>query len=97
MISLDIPQTTPAPEPNFVEDQRHELLEQAIAGLPPRCRLALTLRMWDELSYAEILSHFASKGIIVNERTVRRWVAYAIEQCREKISRAEDDLEGGGQ
>jgi RNA polymerase sigma factor (sigma-70 family) len=96
----ELPRTSPSPEPDLLEQQQVQHEEQrllrlrwAIDRLPPRCRMAVELRMWDNLSYAEILGQFAMKGVIVNERTVRRWIVYAFEFCRQEILRAEESLE----
>jgi RNA polymerase sigma-70 factor (ECF subfamily) len=85
-----------SPEPEWVEaesleqqQQRLRRLKTAIDKLPPRCRLALELRIWDDLTHAQILARFAAEGVIVNEKTVRRWLKYAFEFCRDEILLAE--------
>lgn len=80
---------SPSPEPLWCERERLEILHRAIERLAPRCRMALVLRIWDQLPYQEIVHRFATKGIAVNERTVRRWIVYALEHCREEILQAE--------
>lgn len=85
----EFPHVTPSPEIGFADQQRLEVLRRAIAELSPRCRMALVLRVWDELPYADILGRFAAQGVIVNERTVRRWVEHAHEHCRQRIVEAE--------
>jgi RNA polymerase sigma factor (sigma-70 family) len=92
----EIPRTSPSPEPQLCEQERFLTLQRVIDQLPPRCRMALILRIWEELPYAEILSRFATMGVIVNERTLRRWVAYALEYCRGKMLHAEG-IGGGDQ
>jgi RNA polymerase sigma factor (sigma-70 family) len=92
--SYEIPRTSPSPEPLLCEQERLQTLQRVVEQLPPRCRMALILRIWEELPYAEILSRFATMGVIVNERTLRRWVAYALEYCRGEMLQAEDI--GGG-
>jgi RNA polymerase sigma factor (sigma-70 family) len=91
----ELPRTSPSPEPLFCEQERLQTLRRAVDELPPRCRAALILRIWEELPYAEILNRFAAKGVIVNERTLRRWVEYALVHCRGRMLRAEE-REGGG-
>lgn len=93
----ELPASDSSPEPDLVEEQRVEqqearlrVLQSAIDRLPARCRMAVQLRVWDELPYSEILKRFASNGVIVNERTVRRWVVHAYEYCRQEIVRAEE-------
>jgi RNA polymerase sigma factor (sigma-70 family) len=85
----ELPRTSPSPEPLFCEQERLQTLRRAVDELPPRCRAALILRIWEELPYAEILNRFASMGVIVNERTLRRWVEYALVHCRGKMLLAE--------
>ena len=89
-----IPRTSPSPEPLLCEQEQLQILQRVVDQLPPRCRMALILRIWEELPYAEILSRFATMGVIVNERTLRRWVAYALAHCRGEMLQAED-LGGG--
>jgi RNA polymerase sigma-70 factor (ECF subfamily) len=86
----EIPRTSPSPEPLLCEQERLQALHRVVDQLPPRCRTALILRIWEELPYAEILSRFATMGVIVNERTLRRWVAYALEYCRGNMLKAEE-------
>jgi RNA polymerase sigma factor (sigma-70 family) len=92
----ELPATSPSPEPALLEEQRLLHLQWAIDRLPPRCRKAVELRIWDNLSYAEILAQFAAQGVIVNERTVRRWITYAFDFCRQEILVAEESSAGKG-
>jgi RNA polymerase sigma-70 factor (ECF subfamily) len=86
-------QVSPSPEPMVAVLQRHALVQRALQRLPANWRMALILRVWDELPYREILARFADDGIEVTERTARRYVAAALEQCRREILAAEDCLE----
>jgi RNA polymerase sigma-70 factor (ECF subfamily) len=79
----------PSPEPAFMEHERLQTLQSVLEALPPRVRMALRLRFWDELSYAEITARFREKGVVVNERTIKRWVARGLECCREEIESQE--------
>ncbi|MGH8139514.1 MAG: RNA polymerase sigma factor [Steroidobacteraceae bacterium] len=88
--------TSPAPEPSCVEGERHAVLQRAIKGLPAHWRTALVLRVWDELSYEEIVDRFAASGVELNERTIRRYVASAFERCRREIQAAEGPLKENG-
>ena len=94
IVAHEIPRTSPSPEPQICEQERLHALHRVVEQLPPRCRMALILRIWEELPYAEILNRFATMGVIVNERTLRRWVEYALVHCRGKMLRAE---ESGGE
>jgi RNA polymerase sigma factor (sigma-70 family) len=84
-IADEPPQFTPSPEPAIVAEQRLRTLWRAIEALQPRVRMAIKLRFWDELPYAEIAVRFREKGVVVNERTIKRWVAYGLECCRQEI------------
>lgn len=86
----ELPRTSPSLEPVFCEQERLQTLRRVVDQLPPRCRAALILRIWEDLPYAEILNRFATMGVIVNERTLRRWVEHALVYCREKMLRAEE-------
>lgn len=72
-----------SPEPALSEEQQLLRLQKIFNKLPPRERLAVRLRFWDELSFAEIVARFRARGIIVGERTVKRYVAEALARCRE--------------
>jgi RNA polymerase sigma-70 factor (ECF subfamily) len=94
VVAHELPRNSPSPEPLLCEQERLQTLRRVVDQLPPRCRAALILRIWEELPYAEILNRFATMGVIVNERTLRRWVEYALVHCRGKMLRAE---ESGGE
>jgi RNA polymerase sigma factor (sigma-70 family) len=79
----------PSPEPERVEAERREVVQQAVERLAPRLKMALTLRIYDELSDAEIVSRFAAEGVQLTGRTVRRYLACAYEQIRLEILAAE--------
>jgi RNA polymerase sigma factor (sigma-70 family) len=81
----------PSPEPSAVEEQRLQILMGVLETLPPRVRLAVRFRFWDELPYAEITRRFREKGVVVTERTLKRWVAYGLASCRQEIERLEGE------
>jgi RNA polymerase sigma factor (sigma-70 family) len=80
-----------SPEPALADEQEVKRLRVALEGLPPRARLAVKLRFWDELSYAQITAEFRSRGIVINERTVKRWVASGLVYCRQQMDRFQKD------
>jgi RNA polymerase sigma factor (sigma-70 family) len=80
---------SPSAEPLLVQKERFAILQRAVARLRPRCRMALILRVWDELPYDVIVARFAAHGVTLNERTVRRYVAEGMERCRTAILNAE--------
>jgi RNA polymerase sigma factor (sigma-70 family) len=85
VIGYEPDRISPSPEPVCVDQQRLETLQQAIEALPPRVRMALKLRFWDERPYAEITLRFREKGVVVSLRTIKRWVANGLECCRQEI------------
>jgi RNA polymerase sigma factor (sigma-70 family) len=86
--------TPPSPEHLTAEQERGAALKRSIDELPPRLRMALVLRMWDDLSCEEIVSRFAKTGVVLSTRTVERYVADALDLCRQAVST--DDPQGKG-
>jgi RNA polymerase sigma-70 factor (ECF subfamily) len=82
--------TTPSPEPALIKEEQLHILERALKGMRPSRRMLLRLRMWEELSFSEILAKFAAEGVVVKERTLFRWYADALEELRTAIEAAED-------
>jgi RNA polymerase sigma factor (sigma-70 family) len=85
--------TSPSPEPLFAHEQRIKVLSEAIESLRPTRKMVLRLRVWDELPYTEIESRFAADGVSVNERTLLRWYADALNELRQAILAAEESGE----
>jgi len=56
--------------------QEAELLEAAIAGLPPRCREILLLRKFENLSHREIATRLG-----IAEHTVEAQLTKALQRC----------------
>lgn len=83
-------QISPSPEPLVSEQQRHALVQDTLQRLPAHWRMALILRVWEGLSYQEILARFAHEGVALTERTARRYVAAALDQCRRELLGKED-------
>jgi RNA polymerase sigma factor (sigma-70 family) len=84
------PETRLSPE-HLQDDERHAaVLRRAVASLSPRIRMALVLRVWDELTYDEIVRCFADIGVVLTVRTAQRYVAAAFEECRRSILDAEN-------
>lgn len=82
--------TTPSPEPDLIKEQQLQILERVLDGMRPSRKMLLKLRMWDELSFSDILAKFAAEGVVVKERTLFRWYADALEELRTAIEAAED-------
>jgi RNA polymerase sigma factor (sigma-70 family) len=71
-------------------DERHAaILRSTVASLSPRIRMAFVLRIWDELTYDEIVRRFADSGIDLTVRTAQRYVAAAFAECRRSILAAD--------
>jgi RNA polymerase sigma factor (sigma-70 family) len=84
------PETRLSPE-HLQDDEEHAaVLRRAVAALSPRIRMALVLRVWDELTYDEIVRCFADIGVVLTVRTAQRYVAAAFEECRRSILDAEN-------
>jgi RNA polymerase sigma factor (sigma-70 family) len=79
----------PSPELGLMEQQRSELLHHTLAQLPPRCREFMYLRYWQQLTYPQIVERLRSRGIEINEKTVRRDIIKGMEECRNAIRAAE--------
>jgi RNA polymerase sigma factor (sigma-70 family) len=77
-------------ESAFATQERIAILQRAVEKLPPVIRMAVTHRIWDGLTYEEIVARFAAKGINLTERTVRRYVAQAFYFCRQEVLAAEN-------
>lgn len=73
-----------SPELLWDARQRLGLISQALQGLSPRCRAAFILRKFDELSVEQI-----AVRLQVDERSVKRYLARALEHCERFVSAAE--------
>ena len=71
-----------APTESLLSAKEKALVERAVQALPARLRTALLYRVWDDLSYEEIVQRFSAIGVQVSVRTVQRYVAEAITCCR---------------
>lgn len=85
IVRHEFPTATPSPEPEVAEAERMTLLYKALAHLDPVLRTALRLRYWEKKSSEEIAQYFRGKGIIVDDRTIRRWIEKALKQCEQRI------------
>jgi RNA polymerase sigma factor (sigma-70 family) len=80
---------SPSPEPDLIGQQRNKLLHHTLAQLPPRCREFMHLRFWEGLTYPQIVEQLLSRGIEINEKTVRRDILKGVDECRSAILAAE--------
>jgi RNA polymerase sigma factor (sigma-70 family) len=83
------PETRFLPESQWAGEEHTTILRRAVAALSPRIRMAFVLRVWDELTYDEIVRRFADIGVELTVRTAQRYVATAFEECRRSILAAE--------
>jgi RNA polymerase sigma factor (sigma-70 family) len=65
---------------NASHDQELEILSQAIAALPKRCRQVLTLRCFQGLSYREI-----ARKLGISENTVNAQLGIGMLRCRRHL------------
>jgi RNA polymerase sigma-70 factor (ECF subfamily) len=79
------PETQFSPESQWAGEEHAPVLRRAVAALSPRIRMAFVLRVWDELTYDEIVRRFADIGVELTARTAQRYVAAAFEECRRSI------------
>ena len=83
------PETRVSPESLRDDEEHAAVLRRAVASLSPRIRMAFVLRIWDELTYDEIVDRFAAIGVELTVRTAQRYVATAFKECRRAILGAE--------
>jgi RNA polymerase sigma factor (sigma-70 family) len=72
-------------EPRLSEVQQAEVVQKVLMSLKPRIREAVRLHFWEDLPYSAIVDNFAERGVIVSTRTVMRWMAFALGQCRRAL------------
>lgn len=79
--------STPSPEPSWVASERLQIIMQAIDELPSLCRAAFILRKYDGLALDDI-----ALQLKVNVRTIKRYIARAMEHCEARLKAAGDTL-----
>ena len=60
--------------------QRRQFLHVVLAELRPKCRAAVVLAYWQELSYEEI-----GQRLGVSANMVKKYLSQAIRHCRERM------------
>lgn len=80
-----------SPECLWTDEEHATVLRRTVALLSPRVRMAFVLRIWDELTYDEIVRRFADSGVELTVRTAQRYVAAAFDECRRSILLADGE------
>jgi RNA polymerase sigma-70 factor (ECF subfamily) len=70
-----------APDDGLLAAERAALVEEALAGLPPRQRAVVSLRIWDGLPYARI-----AEVVDCTEATVRSHMHHGLAALRKKLA-----------
>ena len=78
--TLDIPDSAPSPEESLISSEEAALLARAMAELEPEQRQILTLRVVNEMSYADI-----ADILRIREGTVKSRLSRAREALRKKL------------
>jgi RNA polymerase sigma-70 factor (ECF subfamily) len=79
----------PSPESHLYNQQRLELLEQAINTLPPRVHEAFSLRVFEERSFDEI-----ARQMNITREWASKLVSQALKICQEHLDAAEASRDG---
>ncbi len=99
IIGFDINLEIPSPEVSAMDLERQQQVQQVpnvVSELPPKIRMAITLRYWDNLSSAQIVARFAENGFKVTERTISRYLKKGLETCARGILAAEGQQQEAG-
>jgi RNA polymerase sigma factor, sigma-70 family len=73
----NLPCETPGPESAVYARQRLDLLKNAIAELPPRCRQAFLMHKFENRSYTEIAAEMG-----ISRNMVEKHIIKALAHCR---------------
>ena len=68
---------TPSPQNSLAQAQRMELLQRALAELPPLCRESFLLRKLEGMSHPEIAEHLG-----ISRSLVEKHIVNAMKHCR---------------
>lgn len=71
-----------SPEDAALADERIRLLNEAVGRLPPQCRAAFTLRMFQDRSYKEIATYLG-----ISRKTVEKHIALGVRQVHAALNR----------
>ena len=76
--ALDVVASSPSPEGGLLADEQSRLLKAAVERLPPQCRAAFTLRVFDACSYKEIAQRLG-----ISPKTVENHIARALRETHQ--------------
>ena len=79
-----IPSLESSPEDVADARERLEILRQAIADLPPKCRTVFLLHKFENLSHAEIAARFG-----ISKNMVEKHIIKAMAHCRKRMEKLE--------
>jgi RNA polymerase sigma factor (sigma-70 family) len=75
-----LPENRPGPEARYQQQQRLEVINQALMELPEACRLAFHLNRIEGCSHAEIAAR-----LHISESMVAKHLARAMQHCRDRV------------
>lgn len=81
-IEQQIPSLESSPEAVTDARERLEILRQAIADLPPKCRTVFLLHKFKNLSHAEIAARFG-----ISKNMVEKHIIKAMARCRKRMEK----------
>ena len=81
-----IPDPLASPERTLLARERLELLDEALATLPPNARRALLMSRVNHLTFARI-----AKELGVSESMVAKYIAQALRACRDHLRRFDEE------
>lgn len=81
-----IPDPLASPERTLLAKERLELLDEALAGMPPKVRRALLMSRVKHLTFARIAAELG-----VSESMVAKYVAQALRACRDHLRRFDEE------
>lgn len=76
-----------SPEEAALTDERIRLLHEAVDNLPPQCRAAFTLRMFNDCSYKEIAVRLG-----ISTKTVEKHIALGVGEIHAALARRYKDV-----
>lgn len=81
--SEDLAASAPLQDREFAAKQEMEMLERAIAELPPKCRRVFLLHRVQQLSYGEI-----ARRLDIAQSTVEKHISKALAHCRHRLQQS---------